>query len=80
MNVTQGAAYGAALLAGVGAGVYTSVPDACARTIHVIDRIAPGSEGDTIARYESCYRRYRELYPALSSSFTAIAGMEAGSI
>ena len=33
VNTTEGAAYGAALLAAVGAGLYANVPEACAATI-----------------------------------------------
>ena len=41
VNVTEGAAYGAALLAGVGAGVYHSVEDACARTVKITGSTEP---------------------------------------
>ena len=41
VNVTEGAAFGAALLAGVGAGVYHSVEDACARTVKITGSTEP---------------------------------------
>ena len=41
VNVTEGAAFGAALLAGVGAGAYRSVEEAVAATVKVTDRTAP---------------------------------------
>ena len=41
VNTTEGAAYGAALLAGVAAGVWPNVDAACAQTISISDRISP---------------------------------------
>jgi xylulokinase len=69
VNVTEGAAFGAALLAGVGAGVYPGVPEACGATIQVTDRTEPGPAASVYADY---YPRYRALYPALASEFEAI--------
>ena len=40
VNTTEGAAYGAALLAGVGAGAWPDVDAACEATIQVVDRVA----------------------------------------
>ena len=62
VNSTEGAAYGAALLAGVGAGAWTDVAAACEAAIAVTGRDAP----DAWRRaYEALYPRYRALYPAL---------------
>lgn len=71
VNTTEGAAFGAALLAGVGAGVWPDVDAACAETIHVKDRVSPVPEN--VARYESSYEHYRDLYPALRPIFHAVA-------
>jgi xylulokinase len=63
VNTTEGAAYGAALLAGVGAGAWRTVDaasDACVRTG---DAVAPSAEA--MAIYARQHARYRELYPAL---------------
>lgn len=65
LNVTQGAAFGAALLAGVGAGVFLDVPDAVNRTVRECDRLLPGSGADAYARP---YEIYRALYPALATA------------
>jgi xylulokinase len=70
VNVTEGAAYGAALLAGVGASVYRSVEDACARTIKITGSTGPTADA---AVYEAYYPRYRALYPALAGEFAALA-------
>jgi xylulokinase len=70
VNTTEGAAYGAALLAGVGAGAWASVPEACAAAVRVVDRVAPQS--DVVAVYERAYPLYRRLYPALKPTFDAV--------
>jgi xylulokinase len=69
-NVTEGAAFGAALLAGVGAGVYEDVREACARTIRVTDSVEPGAN---VSVYEDYYPTYRELYPALAPLFKRVS-------
>jgi xylulokinase len=55
----EGSAYGAALLAGVRAGVFADAEDAVARCVRVRETIEP--EWD----YEEAYDRYRRLYPTL---------------
>lgn len=71
VNTTEGAAFGAALLAGVGAGLYASVPEACQATIQITGRTRPDREAT--AEYEGFYERYRALYPALASEFKEMA-------
>jgi xylulokinase len=67
VNTTEGAAYGAALLAGVGSGHWPSVDAACDDTIRITGEVGPNS--DAARKYEDAYSIYRELYPALSPSF-----------
>ncbi len=69
VNVTQGAAYGAALLAGVAAKVYASVAEAAGRVVRVTGRHMPGPDA---AVYEEFYPRFRALYPALAGEFKAV--------
>jgi xylulokinase len=59
----EGSAFGAALLAGVKAGVFANAEEAVARCVRVRDRIEPDAEW--AATYEHGYERYRLLYPAL---------------
>ncbi len=61
----EGSAFGAALLAGVRAGVFRDAADAVARCVHVRDRIEPDPEWS--AAYEHGYDRFRLLYPTLRS-------------
>jgi xylulokinase len=63
----EGAAYGAALLAGVGAGVWPSADAACDAVIRVAHRIAP--EPADSAKLKDFYALYRTLYPALQPIF-----------
>lgn len=70
VNSTEGAAFGAALLAATGASVWTDVETACDATIAVTGRDAP--DADWRATYDAAYARYRGLYPALKPAFDAL--------
>ena len=67
VNTAEGAAYGAALLAGVGAGNWKSVEEACETTVHVTGRTLPDEK--QIPVYREGYALYQELYPALKFAF-----------
>ena len=69
-NVTQGAAYGAALLGGVAAGVHATVQEASHKCLLDTSQTEPGEDATV---YDDYYRRYRALYPALKGEFAAIA-------
>jgi xylulokinase len=65
VNREEGPAYGAALLAAVGVGVFTDVSAACEMTIKPL---APTATDPSAHRaYEAPYRRFRALYPALKA-------------
>jgi xylulokinase len=55
----EGSAYGAALLAGVRAGVFADAAEAVGRCVRVRNRVEPAWD------YEEAYARFRELYPAV---------------
>jgi xylulokinase len=59
----EGAAYGAALLAGVGAGVWRSVEAACETSVHVAKQVEPITQN--VGPMNRRYEEYRKLYPAL---------------
>ena len=59
----EGSAFGAALLAGVRAGVFADVEEAIARCVRVRSIIEPDAKWQ--ASYEAGYARYRQLYPTL---------------
>lgn len=71
INITEGAAFGAALLAGVGAGVYKDVREAVDASVRVVSRTQP--QPDAVAAYDKLYPLYRGLYPALKPTFDALA-------
>ena len=59
----EGAAFGAALLAGVGAKGWLNLDAACAAAIEVAQQIEP--ERAAVQRYAEGYKAYRRIYPAL---------------
>ncbi len=59
----EGAAFGAALLAGVGAGAWPDTDAACANAIRVAEQIAP--DPATVQSYANGYKVFQRLYPAL---------------
>ncbi len=59
----EGAAYGAAILAGTGIGAWSSVDEACDSVVRVATRI-PLSQADS-KTMQQAYRTYRKIYPAL---------------
>jgi xylulokinase len=70
-NTSEGAAYGAALLAGVGTGVWKDVPTACAASVQITGATSPMPQH--VELYHKCYSIYRQLYPALKPSFDQMA-------
>lgn len=67
VNAVEGPAYGAALIAGVGAGIWTSVPEACARCLRVVSRVGPQARLAPV--YRERLKVYRELYERLAPVF-----------
>jgi xylulokinase len=64
VNTAEGAAYGAALLAGVGAGIWRDVDTACHATVRETGLTSPRAQA--VAGYDEMYRLYHGLYPALA--------------
>ena len=64
----EAAAVGAALLAGVGVGIYKDVDEACARTVRWREEVIRPDPAN-VARYDEIFARYRRLYPALREEF-----------
>ncbi len=66
VSTTEGAAYGAALLAAVGSGWFPTVEAAADELVTATPVAAPGPD---VARYAELHAIYRDLYPALAPSF-----------
>ncbi|HKP70989.1 MAG TPA: xylulokinase [Pyrinomonadaceae bacterium] len=70
----EGAAFGAAILAGVGVGAWESVDAACAATIRIDGEIKPNpASTDTL---EKNYKAYKMLHEALAPPMEAIRGQD----
>jgi xylulokinase len=67
VNTTEGAAFGAALLAGVGGGAWANVPSACAAAVRITGTTTPDPSQNAV--YRDGYQLFRELYPALKGFF-----------
>jgi xylulokinase len=65
LEAEEGAAYGAAILAGVGAGLWSSVDKACDETVKVAQRVAP--QPVVTQHMSTSYAAYRRMYPAIKS-------------
>lgn len=70
VNTTQGAALGAAILAGVGTGIYRDIGSACKKIIKETGVTKPGKD---VEIYQYYYRQYQNLYPALKQRFKMLA-------
>ena len=61
--VDEGAAYGAALLAGVRSGRFADAHEAVAECVRVTGRVEPNESWTSV--YDEGYERFRALYPAI---------------
>src|SRR5438309_4092735 len=69
VEAEEGAAYGAALLAGVGAGLWPTVEAACAATVRVATRVNP--QPAAVAILNASYSAFRRIYPATKGIFAS---------
>jgi xylulokinase len=69
----EGSAYGAALLAMVGTGVYSSVPEACKATIRPVSSLSPRPHESHL--YKQGHEVYRALYPTLRPIYGLISSL-----
>jgi xylulokinase len=74
INTEEGAAYGVALLAAVGAGAFKSVVEACSAAIRVVKetKVQRGPR----AYYDRAFPEYQQLYRSLKDDFKRIAALE----
>ena len=70
-TTTEGAAFGAAVLASVGAGWFATVEAATDAVVRATPVAEPGPDAPSYAEYHA---RYRDLYPALAPTFHRMAG------
>jgi len=67
VEAEEGAAYGAALLAAVGAHIWSSVDAACSAAVRVASRVIP--QPAAVATLNVSYSAYRRIYPATKEVF-----------
>ena len=65
LTAEEGGAFGSALMAGVGAGHWANLDQACDQAIEVAQRIEP--DAADLAAYKTGYAKWRKLYPALKN-------------
>jgi xylulokinase len=73
MNVDEGPAYGAAILAGVATGVFESVRAATDAFLRPVSEVAPNAANR--ARYDDAYGLYRDLYRRCAGAFPSSAAL-----
>ena len=71
LRTSEGSAYGAALLAATGSGIFLSVEEACQRTIEAKTKIVPRST--KMAAYDRYYDIYRSFYPTVKGHSRRLA-------
>ncbi len=71
VNTAEGAAYGAALLAGVGSKAWPDVSAACQETIKITGKTDP--DPAWVEVYRKSYAIYQNLYPALKGEFARMS-------
>jgi xylulokinase len=74
VEADEGAAYGAAVLAGVGAGLWSTVDEACERVVRSLVAASPNARSASLMNER--YAAYRRVYPALCR----IAGRPAATV
>jgi xylulokinase len=64
VEAEEGAAFGAAMLAGVGAKIWPSVDAACAAVVRVVERVSPNAANAAVMN--SSYEKYDRIYSAVN--------------
>ena len=67
LNIEQGPAFGAAIIAGVGAGVFSDFESIVEELVEVVDTVEPIKEN--VEKYNKSYKIYRSLYTDLKDRF-----------
>ena len=73
LSSSEGPAFGAAILAGVGSCVFESIETATEELIKIKERISPDKA--EVKKYKPLYEEFKSLYPALKTDFENIAGL-----
>lgn len=71
VNTSEGPAYGAAILASVGYGLFDTVEDACEEFVKITETIKPNKE--RVELYNIKYKKFKQIYPATKELFKNLA-------
>jgi xylulokinase len=72
-NIEETGCVGAAIIAGVGAGIFEDEAAACARLIKPVQRLKPKS--GNVGRYDELYALYAGLYGSLKNDFQRLGSI-----
>jgi xylulokinase len=75
LRTSEGSAFGAALLAGVGGKIYSSVQESARQAIQIQESMAPRPQ--VVPIYDRLYKVYRRLYPAVRDLAHELAAFSA---
>ena len=75
VTATEGPALGVAILAGVGAGIYDSVEDACRKMIHTDPEKECHPDAAATKEYEKFHQLYKKLYDDLKDDYQILANL-----
>jgi xylulokinase len=70
LETQEGSAYGAAILASVGTGAYSTVAEACRKMIREVESVEPRSA--EASKYAQFHKTYQAVYPALKPIYGMI--------
>lgn len=71
INIGEGPAFGAAILAGVGSKVYNNIQEATDKMVKITSRTQPLK--DNMKVYDQYFKIYKSLYPALKPEFDKVS-------
>jgi xylulokinase len=74
VNTREGGALGVALLAAVGIGEYSSVPQACSAAIKINSTLKPSAKA--AKTYDALHPLYRDLYTSLRPTFHTMTSLQ----
>ncbi len=74
MKIQEGPAFGAAMIAGVGAGVLSSLPQAADRFVKTSETIPPDDEA--VRSYAESYPLFQNLYSSLKDDFEQLSELQ----
>ena len=75
VTATEGPALGVAILAGVGAGIYDSVEDACRKMIHTDPEKECHPDAAATKEYDKFHQLYKKLYDDLKDDYQILANL-----